>query len=217
MSYFDFKLNSLYIKNNRDINKAELQIFSFVTNGASRQDLFNGLLDTQNKEERVALIKSAAEILISDKQIINIQNIPDNFRMNFGLNGISLYRAKEIPEYFDWSFAVFDSDEEVRLIGRKMKDFLHSPSFDLLSNNIIAAIGVTATPQIYAAVKVSEIIGKFVAEELSNNRDDQICVYCESFNRYENYPHLNLKGVDIDDLSGNCKVSYSIFGVETHQ
>lgn len=214
MGYFDFKLNSLYIKNNRDLNKAELQIFSFITNGAARQELFNGLLESKTDDQRREIIKSAAESLMSSKQIINIANIPDNFRMNFGLNGMSLYRSKEIPEYFDWSFAVFDSDEGIRNFGRKMGVFLGGPVFSLLSNNIIAAISVSATPQIYAAIKVSELVGKFVAQELSQNSNDQICVYCESFNRHENYPQLNLKGVDVEDLSRNCKVSYSIFGKE---
>lgn len=214
MSYFDFKLNSLYIKNNRDINKAEISIFSFITNGETNQDLFNGLLEATTTEAKKEIIKQGASELLAKKQMRNIQNIPDNFKMNFGMNGISLYRSKVIPEYFDWSFAVFDSDEKIRQFGQKVDNFVNSPTFNLFANNIVTLIGAAATPQIFAAIKVSELVARFVAQEMMQNEDDQICVYAESFNRYENYPNLNLKGVDIEDMTGNCRVSYSIFGKE---
>lgn len=214
MSYFDFKLNSLYIKNNRDINKAEVSLFSFITNGETNQDLFNGLLEATTTEAKKDIIKQGTTELLAKKEMRNIKNIPDNFKMNFGMNGISLYRSKVIPEYFDWNFAVFDSDEKIRQFGQKIDNFVNSQEFNLFANNIVTLIGAATTPQIIAAIKVSELVARFVAKEMMQNEDDQICVYSESFNRYENYPDLNLKGVDIEDMTGNCRVSYSIFGKE---
>ncbi|MBP1730274.1 MAG: hypothetical protein H6Q55_703 [Deltaproteobacteria bacterium] len=44
------------------------------------------------------------------------------------------------------------------------------------------------------------------------NKDDQIGVAYQSFNRFEHYPHGERKKDDVPDLSNNIFIDYSIFG-----
>ncbi len=215
MPYFDFKLNSVFVKNNRDINKAELQLFSFISTSDSLLNggVFSNFLSANEKDKK-DILRAATSELISTKQLLPLENIPDNFRMNFGINGMSLYRSHTVPEFLDWNFAIFESDEDIRQFGSKLDKLVDHASYNGFVDNLLLVIGATATPQIYAAAKLTQFITKVIAGELMLNKDDQVCVYCESFNKYENYPNLNLKGVDIDDLTQNCKISYSIFGAE---
>lgn len=215
MGYFDFKINSIYIENNRELwSKAEIQMFSLIVANNSVGDIFGDLLNTSDESKKLDLFKTATKEILSQKQIVTLENIKDKRRVNFGMNGYSLYRSNNTPEYFDWSFAIFESDKDIREFGSKLNNIINLASYNQFATNLLLTLGTTMTPQLVAAAKITEFVGKIVASEMMANKDDQLCVYCESFNRHENYPNLILRGHDIEDLSGNCKISYSIFGKE---
>jgi len=44
------------------------------------------------------------------------------------------------------------------------------------------------------------------------NKDDQIGLSYQSFNRFEHYPHGERKRDDVPDLSNNVRIAYSLFG-----
>jgi hypothetical protein len=60
---------------------------------------------------------------------------------------------------------------------------------------------------------IVKFIFRVVAETMLGNRDDQVGVVYQSFNRFEHYPHGERKRDDVPDLSGNMRLDYSIFGV----
>lgn len=213
MDFFDFKLDSIYVRNNRDFFKSsEVKIFSLLTTSNYDIAMFEKVVNAKNEGEKLALLKQAAETVIGYKEIIEVQNIKDKHRISFGNNGYSLYRSHTVPDYFDLSICIMDSDRGIRELGERLKKITNGPIFNSFASNLLTAIGIVATPQIIAAIKVTEFIAKQVAQELSANKDDQVGVYCESFNIWQDYPNLNLKGIDIPDLSNNCLISYNLFG-----
>lgn len=212
MAYFDFKLNSARVKNNKEIGKAEFLIYSLVTSSNVNAGLLEGLIEA-DEPKKLEIIKAAANEILSYKQLIEIGNIKDNQIINFGMNGYSLFRSNSIPEFFDWNFAIMESDQGIRDFGRRLADITRHDSFDRFSIKLLTAIGRAANPQVEAAAKLVGFLTKVVAGQLLLNKDDCLAVYCESFNKYENYPALKLQAFDMKDLTGNAWVSYSIFGV----
>jgi hypothetical protein len=214
MSFFDFRLNSIAINNNRDIGRAEVKIFTFVTSSNYNSFLFEKLVNEPYQNKQKELIKTAAEEILSFKEIIKVENIKKKSRMNFGLNGYSLYKSDKIPESFDFMLCVMDDDQEIRDIGKFLNDFINHESFDKFSGNILKLISTTAAPQVAIAMELTKFITKVVSAQLMLNKDDQIGVYIESFDKYRHYSGQNFEGKDIVDLSNNCKVSYSIFRID---
>lgn len=212
MEYFDFKLNSIRIAKNRDIGKAEIKIFSLITSNNYNLGLFEDVLKEETTEKRINLLKVAANDILSYKELIQIDYIPDNFLLSFGMNGYSLYRSDKIPEFFDWSLAIFDSDKEIRKIGEFINNFVNHESFDSFAANLLKLATSAATPQIVMATELTKFIGKVISAQLMVNKDDMVGLYIESFNKYQNYPNNNLKGIEIEDLTRNCRISYEIFG-----
>jgi hypothetical protein len=214
MSFFDFRLNSIAINNNRDIGRAEVKVFTFVTSSNYNSFLFEKLVNETDTNKQKELIKTAAEEILSFKEIIKVENIKKHSRMNFGLNGYSLYKSDKIPESFDFMLCVMESDEDIRNLGKFLNDFINHESFDKFSGNILKLITTTAAPQVAIAMELTKFITKVVAAQLMLNKDDQIGVFIESFNVHQHYSGPEFKGIDIDDLSNNCKISYSIFKKE---
>lgn len=209
--FFDVKLNSIKIKKNRDIGKAEIKIFSFITSSNYNLGLFNKVLESEDKNAQIELLKTATNDILSFKEIIKVDHIKDNSIIQFGMNGYSVYKSSEIPESFDWTLAIIDSDEEIRRIGKFIDNFVNHEGFDSFLGNILKLATTAAAPQIVMATELTKFVGKVVSAELMKNQDDQVGVYIESFNKYEHYVGPSYKGIEIDDLSSNCKISYSIF------
>jgi hypothetical protein len=214
MSFFDFRLNSIAINNNRDIGRAEVKVFTFITSSNYNSFLFEKLVNETDTNKQKELIKTAAEEILSFKEIIKVENIKKKSRMNFGLNGYSLYKSDKIPESFDFMLCIMESDEDIRNLGKFLNDFINHESFDKFSGNILKLITTTAAPQVAIAMELTKFITKVVSAQLMLNKDDQIGVYIESFDKYRHYSGQNFEGKDIVDLSNNCKVSYSIFRID---
>lgn len=211
MSFFDFRLNSIAINKNRDIGAAEVKIFTFITSSNYNSFLFEKLVNETDKDKQKELIKTAAEEILSFKEVIKVENIKKKSTMSFGMNGYSLYKSDKIPESFDFMMCIMEDDEDVRKIGKFLNDFINHESFDKFSGNVLKLISTTAAPQVAIAMELTKFITKVVSAQLMLNKDDQIGVFIESFNRYQHYSGAEFKGHDITDLSNNCKVSYSIF------
>lgn len=212
MDFFDFSLNSVFVKNNRDFgNKAEIKIFSLVTTSNYDLNIFRDIVAAESEDEKIAKIKIAADTILGYREVIEVKNIKSNHFIGFGQNGYSLYRSSNIPDYFDWNLAVIDSDREWRELGNRLLKITSGNNFFNFAKNLIVALGTVTNPQMIAAIKVTEFVTKIVAKELSVNKDDQVGLYCESFNIWQHYPDLNLKGKDIPDMSNNCLISYSLF------
>jgi len=212
MAFFDFKINSIFIRKNRDIGKSEIKIFSLVTNSNYNTFLFDKIVNEQSEDKKIELLKVAANEVLGFKEFLTINNIKDNQLISFGFNGYSIFKSSTIPESFDVTLAIMDSDEGVRKLGEFINNFVNHKSFDSFAGNLLKMATSMAAPQAVLAAELTKFIGKVVAGVLLSNSDDQIGVYLESFNIYEHYPNLNLKAHDVEDLTRNCLISYSLFG-----
>lgn len=209
--FFDFKLNSIKINKNRDIGSAEIKIFSLITTNNYNLGLFNRVIEEPKHENKIELLKAAVQDILSFKEIIQVDNIRDKSLIQFGLNGYSLYRSHTIPESFDVILAILDSDEEIRRIGKFIQEFVNHEGFDSFLGNLLKLATSAAAPQIVLATELTKFVGKVVSAELMRNQDDQVGLYIESLNEYQNYSGSMYRGLDILDLSENCRISYSIF------
>jgi hypothetical protein len=211
MAFFDFKITSLQIGKNYDIGKAEIQIFSFVTNSNFNTFLFDRIIQEKDENKQKELLKTAANEVLSFKEFLKIDHVKKNSTMNFGANGYSLFRSDKIPEYFDYTICLMEDDSKVREFGKFLDNLVNHSSFDKFSTNVLKLVMTTATPQIVIAAELTKFIAKVVAGQLLVNKDEQVGLFMESLNLHENYSTSLYVGKDIPDLANNCKISYSIF------
>jgi hypothetical protein len=63
-------------------------------------------------------------------------------------------------------------------------------------------------------LSIAKFAFRVITQTLLNNKDDQIGVLYQSFNRFEHYPHGERKKDDVPDMSNNMRIDYTIFGTE---
>ena len=120
----------------------------------------------------------------------------------------------------DWSVIgsmghlAFELDEDVNEIGGRLDTVLSEPGFDTFTSNVLTLAGAAANPAAEVGVAVAKFVFGVVTENMMRDRDDQIGILYQSFNRFEHYPHGERKRDDVPDLSNNMLIDYSIFGTE---
>jgi hypothetical protein len=212
MEFFVFRINKLNILKNREWGRGEVKLLSFVTGKDVNLPDLSGFQRTRDTEEKRQLIRAAAQSVLSAKVLIQIENVRDGHIMTFGDTGYALYTADHIPVSFNWSLLAFELEEDVNEIGSRLQRVLDEPSFDAFTSNVITLVGAAANPAAEVGVAVAKFVLGVVTETMVRDRDDQIGVLYQSFNRFEHYPHGERKRDDVPDLSNNMLVDYSIFG-----
>jgi hypothetical protein len=214
VEFFVFRINKLSILKNREWGRAEVKLLSFVTGTDVNLPDLSGFQTAQSADERRRLIKAAAQSVLSAKTLIQVENVRDGHVMTFGDTGYALYTADHIPVSFNWSLLAFEIDDDVREVARRIDAVLTDPGFDAFTEGVITLAGASANPAAEVGVAVAKFVFGVVTENLIRDRDDQIGVFYQSFNRFEHYPHGERKRDDVPDLSNNMLVDYSIFGTE---
>ena len=214
MEFFVFRINKIRILKNREWGKAEVKLLSFVTGQDVNLPDLSGFQETTDDEERMALIRAAAQSVLSAKVLIQIEQVRDGHMMTFGDTGYALYTADRIPPSFNWSFLAFELDRDIREIGSRINAIVEGPRFDRFARDLLTLAGAAHHPASALGLAIARFVFDVVTDNLLRDRDDQIGVLYQSFNRFEHYPHGERKRDDVPDLSNNMLIDYSIFGTE---
>ncbi len=212
MEFFAFRLNKLKILNNREWFSGEIKILSFVTGKDVNLPVLDGLQQTTDIARKKELIKAATQSVLSSKVLMQLDNVSDGHQMTFGDTGYALYTADSIPVSFNWSLMAFEIDHDINELGRSIDDIINAEKFDDFASNVLAAASAAGNPAGLAGVAIAKHVFGIVADRMMKNKDDQIGLAYQSFNRFEHYPHGERKRDDVPDLSNNIRIDYSIFG-----
>ena len=213
MEFFVFRLNKLKILNNRELFAGEIKMLSFVTGGDAIFPALDGLLQTTDVEAKKNIIKVAAQSVLSSKVLMQLDNVRDGHQMTFGDTGYALYTAEKIPVSFNWSLMLFEIDKDVNDLGRKIDGIVNAPQFDGFASKVLALTATASNPATLAGLEIAKYVFSVISETMINNKDDQVGLAYQSFNRFEHYPHGERKRDDVPDLSNNVRIDYSIFAV----
>ncbi len=210
-----FRINQFKIHKNREIGKAEVVITSFVTtdNAANLPNL-SELRDISDPGARRALVAHAANQVISSRELTRVDNVKDGHKFTFGDTGFSLHSSTAIPDELHWALLVWEDDSDVRDVGTFIENVLSDDDFDELSGKLLNLLATAAATPAKLYFDVAKFVTGKVAKALKENKDDQIGVLYQSWNRPEHYPHGIRNKEDVSDLSGNMKIDYSMFGME---
>lgn len=214
MEFFVFRINKLTILRNREWGRGEVKLLSFVTGQDVNLPDLSGFQRSGDTEVKRQLVRAAAQSVLSAKTLIQIENVRDGHIMTFGETGYALYTANRIPVSFNWSFLAFELDEDINEIGGRLDTVLSEPGFDTFTSNVLTLAGAAANPAAEVGVAVAKFVFGVVTENMMRDRDDQIGILYQSFNKFEHYPHGERKRDDVPDLSNNMLIDYSIFGTE---
>ena len=212
MEFFVFRLNKLKILNNREWGPGELKILSFVTGEDVNLPVLDDLQRTTDPKQKKELIMAAAQSVLSAKVLMQLDNVKDGHQMTFGDTGYALYTAKKIPVSFNWSLMIFEIDEDINNLGKKIDSVINTPEFNGFVDNILLLASAATNPTAAAGVAIAKYVFGLVADTMIENKDDQVGLAYQSFNRFEHYPHGERKRDDVPDLSNNVLIDYSIFG-----
>jgi hypothetical protein len=212
MEFFAFRINKLKILNNREWGPGEIKMLSFITGEDVNLPVLDELQKTTDVDLKKQLIRAAAQSVLSSKVLMQLDNVTDGHKMTFGDTGYALYTSNKIPVSFNWSLMLFEIDEDVNNLGKKMDSIIDAPGFDGFVNNVLVLASAAANPAVAAGVSIAKYVFGIVADTMLENKDDQIGLAYQSFNRFEHYPHGERKRDDVPDLSNNVRIDYSIFG-----
>ncbi|MGD8769128.1 MAG: hypothetical protein PVJ06_03695 [Desulfobacterales bacterium] len=214
MEFFVFRLNKLKILNNREWGPGELKLLSFVTGQDVNLPVLDDLQRITDEERKKKIIQAAAQSVLSSKVLMQLDNVKDGHLMTFGDTGYALYTANKIPLSFNWSLMMFEIDEDINNLGRRVDGVISAPEFDGFVANVMILASASANPAAAAGVAIAKYIFGLVADTMIENKDDQIGLAYQSFNMFEHYPHGERKRDDVPDLSNNIRIDYSIFGTK---
>jgi hypothetical protein len=212
MEFFVFRLNKLKVINNRDWGPGELKMLSFVTGQDVNLPVLDDLQRTTDPELKKQLITAAAQSVLSAKVLMQLDNVRDGHQILFGDTGYALYTTDKIPVSFNWSLMLFEIDEDINNLGGKIDGIVDAPGFDGFVSKVLVLAGAAANPAAAAGIAIAKYVIGLVADSMIDNKDDQIGLAYQSFNRFEHYLHGERKRDDVSDLSGNVRIDYSIFG-----
>jgi len=212
MEFFAFRLNKLKILDNREFGPGEVKMLSFITGEDVNLPVLDELQRTTDINRKKQLIQAAAQSVLNSKVIMQLDNVRDGHQMTFGDTGYALYTSKKIPVSFNWSLMLFEIDEDVNNLGKKVDSMINAPEFDGFVSNVLILASAAANPAVVAGVAIAKYVFGLVADTMIENKDDQIGLAYQSFNKFEHYPHGERKRDDVPDLSNNIRIDYSIFG-----
>jgi hypothetical protein len=212
MEFFVFRLNKLKILNNREWGPGELKLLSFITGEDVNLPVLDDLQRTTDLVLKKQLIQAAVQSVLSAKVLMQLDNVKDGHQMTFGDTGYALYTTNKIPVSFNWSLMLLEVDEDINNLGKRIDGVINAPEFDGFVDNVLILASAAANPAAAAGVVIAKYVFGLVADTMIKNKDDQIGLAYQSFNRFEHYPHGERKRDDVPDLSNNVRIDYSIFG-----
>jgi hypothetical protein len=211
---FYFRINKVKILNNRElIGKAEVQFMSFVTTGDTRLPTLQGFMDTTDSTEKKRMVSEAVAQVVSSRVMMPVHKIRDKHQIFFGDTGYVLYQAEKMPQDFNWQFIAIELDDRTRDNAALVASILTEDTISSLVTAVTTVASVS-NPVVGAVTVIVQIVAEKVAQIFKHDKDDIIGLLLMSLNRREHYLHGLRDKQDVQDLSGNMFVDYSIFGYE---
>jgi len=210
--FFAFRLNKLKILNNQEWGPGEVKLLSFITGQDGGLPILEDLQRTTSVKKKKQIIQTATQTVLASKVLMQVDHVKDGHQMTFGDTGYALWTADKIPTSFNWSLLAFEIDEDINTLGKNIDAIVKSDAFNGFAANLLTILGAATNPAAVAGVAIAKFAFGIIAEAMLENKDDQIGVAYQSFNRFEHYPHGERKKDDVPDLSNNIFIDYSIFG-----
>lgn len=217
MPFFTLRINKIKIINNREpVGSGEVKLLSFITTEDQPLPMLDDYFEETDVNVQRQLLAAAAKEVVSSKALMRIDNIPDGHTMTFGDTGYSLWTVPDaVPKSFNWQMVLIEVDQDVREIGAWINALLADPEFDVFLDNVIKLAAFGANPTVTLSIAIGKyVIGK-IADELLQNKDDQLGVVYQSFYRGLDYPGLDRQAHEIPDTTGNLRIDYRLYGEET--
>ena len=226
---FVFRLNKIKIFNSHERRKilgifgnnlAEVKIMSFVSTEFTALPDLDALMKSTDIAQQKALLAQMVSTVISRRVLTTVENVKDGQTMTFGDTGFTVFYSDQIPEQFDWLLAVIESDEKERDEAKWVSDVIKSKKFSGFTSELTSALkaagqgAMLANPAFLASMAIGRFAVDILLEKSKNNKDDQLGLLYMSLNRQQHYLFGKRDVQDVDDLTGNIKVDYSLFGVD---
>ena len=226
---FIFRLNKIKVLKNRERKKflglfgkdeAEVRIMSFISTEFTEMPNLDELMKATDAAQQDKLLEALISTVLSRRVLTTVENVRDGQVLTFGDTGYSVFYADKIPDHFDWLLTVIESDQPERDEAKWMSDILKSKKFKGFKGDLLAALKASSQAALLVnpAFLASVAIGRFAIDVLLQkgraNKDDQLGLLYMSLNRPQHYMFGKRDVQDIDDLTGNIKVDYSLFGVD---
>jgi len=192
-------------------DKGEIKFYSFVADENLSIPALDALLTAADPDEVRAQIKDVSRGILDLWESVLIEKVKKNHVFTFGNTGKVLYRSEAIPERLDWLMLVVEIDRDIRNLGAHIDEILPDDRADGLASSVVSLAGLTAAPQVAAAVAISKFLLRSVTAFMEKNENDQVGLIEQSFIRSLDYPNGRLVGDDIQDLTGNMWYDYTLF------
>jgi hypothetical protein len=143
---------------------------------------------------------------------MQLDNVEDGHKVTFGDTGYALYTSNKIPVSFNWSLLVMEIDEDINQLGQKIDSIINADGFNDFIDDVLLVAGAATNPAAATGIAIAKYVFGIVSDTMIENKDDQVGLAYQSFNKFEHYPHGERKKDDVPDLSNNLRIDYSIFG-----
>jgi hypothetical protein len=224
---FYVRINKLHVFNNREgflglWNKAELQIYSYVSAASLADVPASGLLtlsDLMNLSDAAARRQKLLERVtaeagkLAQSHSLEINGVKDNQTLLFGESGLVIYQSDAIPPQLSLQLWVIESDSDIRNTALDADKILDSDAFKSLFVAVEAALSVS-NPLLTGAIALGGTVVSLLRSKLRDNQDDLVGYWQATLFRDQDYPHGSRDRQDVYDTTGNILLDYTLFGFE---
>jgi hypothetical protein len=217
---FYFRLNRILIHSNRRKtlfkrrDKTDMEIYCFVTTGTHPLPALKGLTAEADEAKKAAMLKKAVHQAIDSRIFTPVENVKDEHVLTFGDTGFVLYEDEEIPEDFHFQMVLIGSRKKQRDTAKLFQEVESDAEFPGFIKSVAQIAGIASNPAVAVGAEIGKFLAKYLLRVAADQDDDQLGLVYQSWNRMEHYPHGERKRDDNQDLSGNIRYDYSLFGFE---
>lgn len=217
---FYFRLNRILIYSNRrktlfrKRDKTDVEIYCFVTTGNRPLPALKGLTAESDEAKKSAMLKKAVQQAIESRIFTPVENVKDDHALTFGDTGFVLYEDDKIPDDFHFQMVLIGSKAKQRNTAKLLQEVEKDAEFPGFIKSAAQIAGIAANPAVACGAEIGKFLAKYILRIASEQDDDQLGLVYQSWNRKEHYPHGERKRDDNQDLTGNIRYDYSLFGFD---
>lgn len=196
---------------------AMVKFLSFVTRSDQNVPEVDEWMQSNDSSAKKMALEKLVSSTLSARTLTEVDRVQDNVPVAFGDTGLVLYEAEHIPEAFTWTLVAVRSKRDLREAAGSASEILRDPGLTAFSKNLLGLLqaGTTLVNPAYAAgIQVAKFVAEASARRLMKRGDKQIGAVSASLIRAEHYPQGIRERHDVQDMTGNMFMDYSIFGYE---
>lgn len=217
---FYFRLNRILIHSNRrktlfkKRDKTDLEIYCFVTTGTRPLPALKGLTAEADEAKKALMLKKAVMQAVESRVFTPVENVKDDHVLTFGDTGFVLYEDDKIPDDFHFQMVLIGSRIKQRNTAKLLQEVEKDAEFPGFIKSAAQLAGIASNPAVAVGAEIGKFLTKYLLRVAADQDDDQLGLVYQSWNRKEHYPHGERKRDDNQDLTGNIRYDYSLFGFE---